>query len=234
MFRDKIDVKNIYGCHASDIPGALARHRPDILQFLGHGNKDGLYFEDENDKADLVSMEAFAGLLGQCKTLKLVILNTCYSRSQGQCIADAVGCLIGMEGKIRNKDAINFTKSFYEALGNGFTVEGCFHQAGSVIKLDPEARFQAHLLRKERISTSISTPQLASSAWSDYRGLSMNTTHWPFVLAISLSVLATGVTFTTFTTRLGRWLTCGRGPGMPRVYERLLCWVFFPYDILFK
>ncbi|XXH00982.1 hypothetical protein Hte_007333 [Hypoxylon texense] len=195
IFRDHVNVEDAHGCHHRDISFELTQRRPDILQFLGHGDENGLYFEDENSNAKLVLMESFADLLGQYKTIKLVILNTCYSKSRGQCIADAVGTLIAMEGKIRNKEAIEFTRSLYGALGNGYTVEDKFYQAGKVMKLDTEARFQAHLLRRGRDPTTISTSQPASGARNDYRGLSMKATHWPFALAILLSVLATAVSF---------------------------------------
>ncbi|KAI1151936.1 hypothetical protein F4825DRAFT_451022 [Nemania diffusa] len=130
-FRHKIKVKNIHGCRIDDVQGALNHHKPDILHFIGHGDKSGLYFEDRDNKAKLVPMKALADVLKQCKTIKLVILSTCHSRYEGQCIADAVGSLIGMEGAIRNKDAIAFTKDFYTALGAGCEIQESLNQAAA-------------------------------------------------------------------------------------------------------
>ncbi|KAI0173465.1 hypothetical protein GGR52DRAFT_571975 [Hypoxylon sp. FL1284] len=169
-FRDKVNVEDIPSCRVEDIAHELDKHRPDIVQFLGHGDEAGLYFEDGDGRAKLVQIEAFAALLGQYKkTIKLVILNTCYS-SRAQCIADEVGCLIGMEGKIRNKDAMAFTASFYGALGDGLTVKESFDRANTSAKLDGTVRFQAHLLEKGQASTTAGAPT-RPPPYNDYRGL---------------------------------------------------------------
>ncbi|KAI1096108.1 hypothetical protein F5B19DRAFT_488727 [Rostrohypoxylon terebratum] len=212
MFRHKVNVKDIHGCQVSDIANALIQHKPDILQFLGHGDKDGIYFEDRDSKAQLVRMENFADLLSQSKTIKLVILNTCYSRSGSQCIADQVGYLIGMEGKIRNKDAIKFTECFYGALGNGLTVEGSFLNAGYNMKVDSEARFQAHLLRKGQAPITISTTQTAGNVSSEYRGLCMNVKTRPFVISVLLSLLATAAYFRNIFGPVKAMINLWRGP----------------------
>ncbi|KAI1101325.1 hypothetical protein F4804DRAFT_335378 [Jackrogersella minutella] len=186
-FSHRFKITDIPGCRIKDIPRALNRYKPDILQFLGHGDETGLYFEGQDDTAKLVQMKYFADLLGHYKgTIKLVILNTCFS-SQGQCIAEAIGCFIGMEGQIRNKDAITFTNNFYGALGDGLSIRKSFDLAGATAKLDSEARFQAHLLQKGQTPTAFYTQPLPAY---NYRGLSMHTTKRPVVLAILLCVLA--------------------------------------------
>ncbi|KAI1457503.1 hypothetical protein F4805DRAFT_171808 [Annulohypoxylon moriforme] len=200
-FRYKVNITHLPACRIEDIPSALNRHNPDILQFLGHGDKTGLYFEDQDDSAKLVQMEDFARFLEQFKdTIKVVILNTCYS-SRGQCVAEAVGCLIGMEGEIRNKDAIAFTKNFYGALGDGSSIRRSFDIASAAAKLDSEAKFQAHLLQKGQIPIDFHTQPLPTY---NSRGLSMHTTKRPVVLAILLCVLATAGYFHNVHTPVRR------------------------------
>ena len=75
-------------------------------------------------------MEKFslARLLKDQNGLNLVILNSCYSQNQAQCVADAVGHVIGMEGAIIDTDAIDFSREFSTALGYGRTFEESFRR----------------------------------------------------------------------------------------------------------
>lgn len=215
-FRHKIKVKNIHGCRIDDVQGALNHHKPDILHFIGHGDKSGLYFEDRDNKAKLVPMKALADVLKQCKTIKLVILSTCHSRYEGQCIADAVGSLIGMEGAIRNKDAIAFTKDFYTALGAGCEIQESLNQAAANVMLDIEAVFRAHLLRRGlepyTAESSVQTPV----GWigSEHRGIETSVTQWLLLMIIILfCVCITAFSFHSVCSLVEN--TPNRGGGLP-------------------
>jgi hypothetical protein len=198
-FRDDFRISDVHCCRIDEIMQALEKYRPDILQFSGHGNGEGLCFTGENGKSQLVKKVAFASLLRNYPEIKLVILNACCSQSVGQCIEDSVGCLIGMEGRIRNNDAIIFTKQFYTALGQGRTVQECFLLAKAAVEVDDTATFQARLLQKRSslISALPSPVNGSSQGWAgtSTRWLSADTAYWPIILAMSLSTLAIAVSF---------------------------------------
>ncbi|KAI1358272.1 hypothetical protein F5Y08DRAFT_322250 [Xylaria arbuscula] len=195
----RIIVQDRHGCRADDILGALNHHQPDILHFLGHGDKKGLYFKDRNNQPELVPMASFADVLKQCKTIKLVILGTCYSQHEGQCIADAVGYCIGIEGVVRNRDAIAFTRKFYTALGGGFEIERSFDQANVHVRLDKEAKLQAHLLRRgcPPHITKVSARTPTGRTTGESRGPLTSTTQWTvtYLLILMVCVLGTAVYF---------------------------------------
>ena len=78
--------------------------------------------------ADLRSLAATLALARQ-DGLEAVILNACDSailRLKAQLIANAVGRAIAMRGPIQDKAAIEFTRSFYGALGEGRSFDLAF------------------------------------------------------------------------------------------------------------
>ncbi|KAK5635503.1 hypothetical protein RRF57_011215 [Xylaria bambusicola] len=194
-FRDRINIENIHGCYVDDIQVALNDHQPDILHFIGHGDKAGLYLEDRDNMAKLVPMTAFADLLKQYETIRLVILGTCYSQYKGQCIADAVGSLISMEGPIRNRDAIKFSKEFYKALGAGYEIKESFDKASMSGMLDVEAEFRAHLLRRgqEPHTKKSSVRKSVGWSWMDHRGPETSAVQWLLIVITILCVSATAI-----------------------------------------
>ena len=51
----------------------------DIVHFSGHANSDGLFFEDINQRPNLVPMSAIKTTLTQYPTIKCIILNAASS-----------------------------------------------------------------------------------------------------------------------------------------------------------
>ena len=214
-YRHRVIVEHVHGCHGDDIHNSLNDHIPNILQFLGHGDTAGLYFEGRDNEANPVFMRAFADVLQQYETIKLVILNTCNSQSEGQCIADAVGSCIGMEGTIRNSDAIAFSKEFYTAFGGGHDIKDSFDHAKVHVKLDPAARFQAHLLRRglpPHPAKSLTQRPLGSGK-SEYRGLDMSTSKLPFtcILILIFCLMGMAVYFQNVCIPADKTTTLGQG-----------------------
>ena len=121
-YRDSFIVHDIPSCRVQDLSPALLRYQPRILHFGGHGAPDGLVYEDAHGDPQKVDTTALASLLSICSQrqgLEAVILNACYSDTQAQPIADAVGSVIAMNLKISDAAAIAFSTSFYNALGEG-------------------------------------------------------------------------------------------------------------------
>ena len=107
----------------------------------------GLCFEDDSGRLNIVEKSSLARLLKDQDGLNLVILNSCYSQDQAQCIADAVGHVIGMESMIMNTDAIDFSREFFTALGYGRTFEESFRRVVAAVGLNSSSMLKAHFLK---------------------------------------------------------------------------------------
>lgn len=118
---------------------AALRQSPQVFHFVGHGVFDdtsqqgSLVFVGENGEAELIPAEKLAILLGGCKTLRLVILNTCASATTGthsafsgvaQClIQHQIPAVVAMQTAITDTDALHFTEELYQALTDGLGLE---------------------------------------------------------------------------------------------------------------
>lgn len=110
----------------------VARYEPDVLHLSGHGEegKDGdpclilaVAFEDPQR----VEARLLEGLLAdQRRPVQLLVLNACHSAKIAERLAPAVGCAIGMEGRVRDSEAANFSQRFYRLIGDGYSVRSAF------------------------------------------------------------------------------------------------------------
>jgi hypothetical protein len=142
--RENFDLRYDLAVRPRDIRRAILDYRPNIIHFSGHGaGIQGLAFEDETGKEQLVTGEALAGLFGQfSKQVECVLLNACYSEVQADAIAQQINYVIGMNDQIQDKAAIEFVAGFYDALlaynpeyDSGSPVEFAFNIARSAIAL---------------------------------------------------------------------------------------------------
>lgn len=147
-FRDKYIWKDAPGCRIQDIPSALDEHKPNILLFTGHGNCQGICFETEHGKGAIVPTDRLADLLKDQDGLDLVILNACYSATQAQSMANAVGHVVGLEGGADDQDAIDFSRQFFTALGDGRTFEKAFERAKAAIALRQGCTLVPHFIKR--------------------------------------------------------------------------------------
>jgi hypothetical protein len=150
--RDAFEIHDKSSCRVQDITRALDDHGPSILHFSGHGNRKGLYFENDSGKAQLVKPDALANLFEQQTRLQLVILNACYTVDQAQTIANKVGYVIAMEDAIQDRDAIHFTRELYTALGSGRDFESAFSRATAAIGLEALNTLKPQLFQR-RLAT---------------------------------------------------------------------------------
>ena len=151
--RDSFIVHDLPSCRVQDLGPALLRHKPQILHFSGHGGYDGLVYEDVLGNPHNVDATALASLLSICSKrhgLEAVILNACYSDTQAQPIADAVGSVIAMNLEISDDAAIAFSTSFYNALGEGMGFDDSFEWATATTALETSSTEARPVLIKKR------------------------------------------------------------------------------------
>jgi DNA replication protein DnaC len=107
------------------------QHRPRIVHFSGHGEgAKGLVMEDYVGQPCVVSTQALSNLFKNfAGTIECVLLNACYSEVQANAITEHINYVIGMNQAIQDKAAIDFTRGFYQAMGDGESIEQS-HESG--------------------------------------------------------------------------------------------------------
>jgi hypothetical protein len=116
------------------------------VQFSGHATRHGLQFEDAGGNIAEPDSDALAELL-QRRGVQTVVLNACDSLSAGLAATERLEHTIAMTGPIVDESAIEFSRGFYDALGEGLDVAGAFDEGVACCKLK-RLPVNAVLLRK--------------------------------------------------------------------------------------
>src|SRR4029079_17504865 len=137
-FRDSLELISAWAVRPDDLLQLLNMHKPHIVHFSGHGSQAGeLLLADSGGEARPVSTRALTALFSTLKdNIRLVVLNACYSRVQGQSISQTIDYVVGMNAAICDTAAMVFTASFYRALGFARTVQEAFDQGLAAILLE--------------------------------------------------------------------------------------------------
>jgi TPR repeat protein len=135
--RDVLRFHPRMAARVSDIPQALRETRPQVVHFSGHGGVNGLAFTHADDhgaqRVDAAALEqVFRAFRGN---IQLAVLSACDSHEEARAIARAVGCAIGISGKISDEAAIVFNAYFYSGIAFGESVRTAFDRAKAVIAL---------------------------------------------------------------------------------------------------
>ena len=153
-YRDNIELIVREAATIHDVRRALLEEEPRIVHFSGHGSNQGLMLEDESGTAYIVPQEALAELLkAYSPPLQCVILNACYSTSQGQLVSLGVPFTIAMDGPISDKAAIEFARGFYDAIGASKQIDRAYKEGVMTVNLAaPDTHFVSHLLTPDQSS----------------------------------------------------------------------------------
>lgn len=113
-----------------------------ILHFGGHADGEHLYFKDKGGH-----MTGIAENLSLHPQLKLVFLNGCNTQAQAKAYLDAgVPAVIATTCSVADGQAMQFAKSFYDALAKGHTLEEAFIRAKGMMKLADGANYRDEML----------------------------------------------------------------------------------------
>jgi WD40 repeat protein len=94
-------------------------------------------FEGTNGFSKMVTPEAFAQTLDAAgSSVRLVVLNTCYTASIAEALLTHIDCVVGMSGAIHDDAARNFAIGFYGGLGEHESIAVAFKQGRAAIHLD--------------------------------------------------------------------------------------------------
>ena len=138
--RDDFEIAQRWAVRPRDFQRAMLEETPQMVHFSGHGEGEaGLYFEDAVGNPKLVTGTALASLFklfSQKTQIECVILNGCYSQTQAEAIIRHVPHVIGMQQAVGDQAAIEFAVGFYDALGNGESVEFAFESGKVAMELN--------------------------------------------------------------------------------------------------
>jgi hypothetical protein len=94
------------------------------------------FFQGADGRAQLVSAAALQQTFGAAgSSVKLVVLNACYSDVQAEALLAHVDCVVGMSGAIEHDAARNFAIGFYGGLGERESVAAAYRQGCAAISL---------------------------------------------------------------------------------------------------
>lgn len=128
------------------------RHGPwHVFHFIGHGGFDteadeGLIcLSNEEGKKHFMSATQLGRLLADHDPLRLVLLNSCegarggerdiFSSSASILVQRGIPAVIAMQYEVTDRAAIEFSRSFYEALADGYPIDASVAEARKSVSL---------------------------------------------------------------------------------------------------
>jgi hypothetical protein len=134
--RDSLEFKTEWAVRPDDLLQYLNELKPQAVHFSGHGDTNELILNDENGRSKPVSAKALRALFELHKrTVRLVVLNACYSKRQAKALVEVIDCAIGMRRDIGDDAAIAFAAAFYRKLGFGASVKEAFEEGRVALML---------------------------------------------------------------------------------------------------
>jgi hypothetical protein len=126
-YRDRFCLHQKWAVTFWDLRRALMEYEPQIVHFAGHGTEEGLLVEGELGIPVPINKKALDGIFKlSARHVECVVLNACYSSTQVAVIKQHIKYVVGMQKKMMDGAAIEFSVGFYDALGAGRTVEDAF------------------------------------------------------------------------------------------------------------
>ncbi len=123
LLRADFDLVVNFASNIEEVLRLLKTHKPAIVHFSMHGAREGMMFEGTFGAAQVISAEILASFFELVnfreKTVECVLLSACDSTAHGEAINQYVDYVVGMNGAIPAKAAIEYTSAFYTALLTG-------------------------------------------------------------------------------------------------------------------
>lgn len=152
---DRLTLDAISAATIHELRRALLRKPYQIVHISGHGEPDGLMFEDLVGNREKIDPEGLAGLFANKAhppgSIECVVFNACHSISTGEPTSKLVEWTVAMEGRLSDGGALEFSRGFYDALAAGRGVDEAFAEGVSCRNVAaPMGSFDARLLRRDK------------------------------------------------------------------------------------
>jgi tetratricopeptide (TPR) repeat protein len=148
--RRPVGARRDVGEPTSGDHGAMASH---------DAERHGLFFQGPNGQPQFVSAAAIgAAFAAAGSSVKLVVLNACYSELLADALLPHISCVVGVAGAIGDASARQFSVGFYGGLGQRRSVVQAFAEGRAAILLDdlpdhdrPQLRVRAGVDARELV-----------------------------------------------------------------------------------
>jgi hypothetical protein len=162
--RDCFEFVTRWAAEPLDLLRELRRLKPSVVHFSGHSGRGechtprrnevhrdvadgsgpvegepehGLFFQGPNGQARIVSTAALDETFSAARSsVKLVVLNACFSDVQAGALLTHVDCVVGISGAISDDAARSFAIGFYGGLGERESIASAYQQGRAAIRLD--------------------------------------------------------------------------------------------------
>lgn len=139
--RERFAFATRWAAQPLDLLREMVKLKPTVVHFCGGRFPDapavareaGVYFQAPNGHAQLVPGEALARAFDSVGSVKLVVLDACYSEHHAESIADHIDCVVGMAGGTVDEAATSFSIGLYGGIGEGESVAAAFKQGCAAI-----------------------------------------------------------------------------------------------------
>ena len=146
-----VDLQWLPGQTWRDVQRAMRQGPWHILHFVGHGGFDPAMEEgvialaDEDGRAHLLPATLLGRLLDDHNPLRLALLNSCegargsdhdiFSSTAATLLRRGVPAVVAMQYEITDEAAIEFSRSFYEAIADGLPIDAAVAEARTAISI---------------------------------------------------------------------------------------------------
>eukprot|EP00961_Rhodomonas_salina_P130700 1759491-Rhodomonas_salina.3 len=113
---------------SSKLVEMLNTFKPTILHISSHGEGQTLELSDAGLDAESLGRK-IRGVNKTAHRVRLVILNACHSDTIARSLATDVDFVIGHEGAVLDKDAIQFSRDLYSNIARGIPLHSCYESA---------------------------------------------------------------------------------------------------------
>jgi hypothetical protein len=162
--RNQFELVTRWATRPLDLLRELRKLKPTVVHFSGHGGRGepgerartplrrdivgesdavdgdyehGLFFQGPDGRPQLVTSAALKETFGAAgASVRLVVLNACYSEVQAEALSPHVDCVVGMSGAIRDDAARSYAIGFYGGLGERESIAAAHQQGCAAISLE--------------------------------------------------------------------------------------------------
>ena len=131
----EISLRALWAAQLTDLVRDMTAFAPSVVHFSGHGEGEkGLLMTDGEGRPASISGQALQLIFAEfTDTVRLVVLNACYSHIQAEALCQKIDAVIGMKAGITDRGAILFAASLYSQLALGSSIGRAFRLAKSII-----------------------------------------------------------------------------------------------------
>jgi hypothetical protein len=150
--RDRFELVTRWAPTPLDLLRELRRVRPMVVHFAGSGQQSaahrpgqaligdrfgGLFFQGLDGRPRFVATSALQEMFGAAgRSVKLVVLNGCYSELQAEALLQHVDCVVGTRGTVDPAAAKAYAIGFFGGLGEHESVGTAHKQGCAAVSLE--------------------------------------------------------------------------------------------------